>query len=441
MIEKQNSIKLWSPSDLVSIPPRSTPQEIVAFAAPQLSTRDMKSIVNGLEHESYEMVSTFVWAKASAVLKKQIATLGMEFVGEMLGRPDLDEDSDPAASIADHEAISLAEDLGIITSTQGIRLKHALELVTHFTKLEQQAAEDDVMAEEEALILLKTCISSILSKPSFEAAIRFVDFRKALGERTLRSEDGDVLAIVESPYFFIRTTLSVLLALVKGSKGAVQEHAVGNVSTLLPKLWPKLREPEKWQIGQAYAEVNAEGNRIASAGLKRAILKVQGFDFVPESLRSNTFTEAAARVLAAHFGFNNFYTEQEPMEILASLGTAIPRPAFAKCMEATMAVWLGNSWGHSFAAEPAARKIFDSLRDEQWEYYFNECLRRDRTVLDKMTEVKPVSRWIRLARMYFFDKLGIRKSAHVRKFVDASGEGRVDSIQRWAAKLREGTLD
>lgn len=424
----------------MTIPARSTPEEIVAFAKPQLSSRDMKSIVSGLESCSYEMVSTFVWTKASSVLKKQIASLGMEFVGEMLGRQDLDEDSDPAA-LADHEALSLAEDLGIISSTQGIRLKHALELVSHFTRLEQDVAESEEMAEEEALMLLKTCISSILSKPTFETAIRFADFRKALGKRTLKADDGDVVAIVDSPYFFIRTTLSILLSLVKGAKGATQEHAVGNVSTLVPLLWPKLREPEKWQIGQAYAEVNAEGNREASAGLKHALLKVQGFDFVPESLRSNTFTETAARVLAAHFGFNNFYTEQEPMAILASLGTAIPKPAFAKCMEATLAVWLGNAWGHSYAAVSYSLKVFESLRSEQWEYYFNECLRRDRTILDKMQDDRPISRWIDLARKFAFDELSLRKSVTIRKFVESSLGGDGEAIRRLATKIRENAID
>jgi len=400
----------------------------------------MKSIVSGMENGSFEMVSTFVWTKAAAVLKKQISSLGMEFVGEMLGRPDLDEDSDPA-TIADHEALSLAEDLGIINGTQGIRLKHALELVSHFTRLEQDAADSDEMEEEEALMLLKTCISSILSKPTFETAVQFADFRKALGKRTLKDDDGDVLAIVDSPYFFIRTTLSILLSLVKAAKGATQEHALGNLSTLVPKLWPKLREPEKWQIGQAYAEVNAEGNREASTGLKRALLKVQGFDFVPESLRSNTFTETAARVLAAHFGFNNFYTEQEPIATLAGLGTAIPRPAFAKCMEAALAVWLGNAWGYSYAARPYALKIFESLRNEQWEYYFNECLRRDRTVLDKMSETKPLEHWVDLAQKFEFDEFALRKSATITKFVEASVEGKLVEVQRLAAKLREGATE
>jgi len=94
------------------------------------------------------------------------------------------------------------------------------------------------------------------------------------------------------------------------------------------------------------------------------------------------------------FEMNNFYNEQEPMSHLADLGTAIPKPAFAKCLEATIAVWLGNYWGNSWAAEARAERILKSLRPEQWEYYINECLPRDRTVLDKLiTSDKPINRW------------------------------------------------
>jgi hypothetical protein len=94
------------------------------------------------------------------------------------------------------------------------------------------------------------------------------------------------------------------------------------------------------------------------------------------------------------------------MSVLASLGTAIPRPAFAKCMEATLAVWLGNPWGHSWTAVPHAERVLDSLRVEQWEYYLNECLRRDRTVLDKLVSAgKPAQRWREVASRYRFSAL------------------------------------
>src|SRR5258707_1264190 len=152
MSDDDNAIIPWSPSDLVLIPRTVTePVDIVKYGEATLSKRDMKSIVAGFEAEGFEMVSTFVWTKAVAALKKQVATLGMEFVGEMLGRPDLNDDSDPATAIADHEAIGLAEDLGMITTTQSLRLRNALQLVNHFANREATDDDEEAMQREEAI--------------------------------------------------------------------------------------------------------------------------------------------------------------------------------------------------------------------------------------------------------------------------------------------------
>jgi hypothetical protein len=436
MSPKPNSLVPWSSAEVVKIPAHAGPIDLVKYGNHHLSPRDMKSIVSAFQSESYEMVSTFVWSKASAVLKKQIATLGMDFVGEMLGRQDLDENSDPATSIADYEAIRLAEDLALIGPTQALRLKNALSLINHFTALELEASGDELMDANEATSILRYCIDSILGRPSFDVAIRFADFRKNLTEKTFKSDDPNVAAITASPYFFRRTTLSILLSLVKTMKGAPQEHALGNLNLLLPALWDQLREPEKWQIGQAYAEVSAEGNRPATTGIKNALLKVHGFDFVPESLRSNTFSEAAARVLAAHFAYQNFYNEREPMEMLAALGTAIPKPAFGKCMEATLAVYLGNYWGNTWAAEAPAKSVFDTLRTEQWEYYLNECLPRDRTVLDKLSsDNKPTGRWIQLVDDYKISKFKVREE-RIAKLLRATASQDLPTIQKQAKEVR-----
>ena len=89
------------------------------------------------------------------------------------------------------------------------------------------------------------------------------------------------------------------------------------------------------------------------------------------------------------------------MSTLANLGTAIPMPAFAKCMEATLAVRLGNRWGRAISAQPAAKAVLDGLRQTQWDYYMNECLSRDRSVLDKLAnETKPVENWCQIAGQY-----------------------------------------
>lgn len=436
-MSSKNSITVWNPSDTVVIPATAvSPTDIVSYGQATLSKRDIASIVAGFQAASYEMVTTFIWTKAIVTLKKQVATLGMEFVGEMLRRPDLNDLSDPTTSIGDYEAVSLAEDLGMVTPTQGLRLKQAMQLVTHFANLEQAQAEEEQMHMEDATSILRTCITSILGRAKFDAAIQFAQFRKALGERSLTAEDGDVVTLKGSPYFFLRTTLSALLAMIKSAQGAQLEHAVGNCMLLVPLFWPRFKDPERWQVGQAYAEVSSAGNRLAISGIKRALLQVQGFDFVPESLRSNTFTETAARVLSAHFAYNNFYNETDPMTILANLGSTIPMPAFSKCMEATLAVWLGNVYGSSFNATPWAQKLLNELRPTQWEYYFNECLYSDRTVLDKLcSEPKPTSRWKALIANTVPDNINIRDKL-VQELIYVSRLGRDDLITSKANQLR-----
>lgn len=442
MSSTSNLITVWTAPDAVKIAANeSAPDKIVAHVQSTLSKRDMTSIVAAFKAESYEMVSTFVWTKAAAALKKQIATLGMEFVGEMLKRPDLNDDSDPATSIADHEVISLAEDLGIITATQGLRLKHALEFVNHYARLDQRAAEQEPMQKEEAIGLLKTCVSAILGQPELGPAIEFATFRRRLTQSTLKPDDPNIAVIDASPYFFMRTTLSILLSTIKTAKGATLEHAVGNIMVLAPIFWPKMRGPERWQVGQAYAEVNAAGNRLAAAGLKKALLDVRGFDYVPESLRSSTFTEAAARVLSAHFAFNNFYKEGEPMAMLADLGTAIPMPAFAKCMEATLAVSLGNRWGRASAAQKHASRVLQSLRDTQWLYYLGECLPSDGTILAKLAEDdKPVKEWIALIKEFVQSDVTLLER-RVKELLSASmgsnDPNAIRKIKRKAAALRD----
>ncbi len=372
------------------------PAEITKFAV-QLRQRDRSQIVSAFSNEHYEMASTYIWSRAITALKKQLATLGSEFIGEMLQRPDIGAGADVVSAVTPSEAISLAEDLGMISSTNAMRLRHAHETINHFTDYNSEADTDDEegMSRDEALICLRACVNSILGQPELEVAHDFARFRKRLEEKTFAKDDSEIVGLLVSPYFFLKTTLSVLLALLRTSNGAQLEHAVRNTRLILPKIWERLRKPEKWQAGQAYAEIYAEGKKDAVNGLKAALSEVAGFDYVPENLRSATFTRAAHDVLAAHQGFNNFYNEATPMQSLASLGSTIPSPAFPMCMTATLCVWLGNSYGYAWGAQDSAKKVLRALSRDRWAYYLDEVLPRDTEVLMKLTFSKSLSGNIR----------------------------------------------
>jgi hypothetical protein len=227
-----------------------------------------------------------------------------------------------------------------------MRLRHAHEVINHFSEFGELSDDDsedaEGMTQEEALLCLRSCINSILGQPKLEVAHDFATFRRSLEERTFTGNDEQIVGLLNSPYFFLKTTLSILMALLRTASGAQLEHVVRNNKLILPRIWPKLRKPEKWQTGQTYAEIYAEGKKDAVNGLKAALSEVAGFDSVPENLRSATFTRAAKDVMDAHQGMNNFYNEPSPMRALASLGSTIPSSAFPVCMTATLCAWLGN---------------------------------------------------------------------------------------------------
>src|SRR5438445_2770539 len=112
------------------------------------------------DKEAYEMAATFVWSKAIAALKKQLAGLGMEFVGEMLGRTDLDEASNPITDVREDEAIELAEQLAMITATEAIRLRNGQALVNHF--LGPVVSRGEQMHREEAISIVRSCVINFL---------------------------------------------------------------------------------------------------------------------------------------------------------------------------------------------------------------------------------------------------------------------------------------
>lgn len=420
-----SELALWEPVLPDKIPASASSASEITKYARQLSSRDIRAIVSAFEHEDYEMMAGFVWQKSLAALKKQVAGLGMDFVGEMLGRQDISATSSPLTAISDFEAISLAEDLGMTNSTEALRLRQGLQLVTHFSALDDRESEEEQMNREDAVSILRACVQSILSLPRIEVAVKFAEFRKALETKTFAASDSEIKTLLASPYFFKRTTLSIVLALLKSADGAQLEHATGNLNVLIPVLWNELRKPEKWQTGQAYAEVYAAGKKMAATGLRQALLAVKGFDFVPETLRSDTFSAAAAKLLAAHDALNNFYNEPEPMRILASLGTSIPKPAFPIAMSAVLTVVIGNPWGVSNAAQSDAEALLAGLRKEQWEYYLNECLPSDRRVAENVGYYnKPALRWIALVTRYSLQSLHVQRKK-VHELISAATPGNV----------------
>ncbi len=430
------NVALWMPAAPPAVPDTLSDPSQIASRALQLRDRERNQIAVNFQAGNFELAASFVWLRTMALLKKQLAALGMGFIGELLQRPDIDEFSDIRTAVSDTDAISLARDLGMITPLQTMRLLQSQATVAHFTGLENDPSfdQEEIMTQEEAISCLRVCVQGVLGHEQVSVAEDFKRFRTKLETQTLENDTPEIVKLRSSPYFFIRTAISILLSLFKTAKGAQLEHAARNALLIVPQFWERLKAPERWQVGQAYAVEFSEGRKDSVKGLHAVLLAVAGFDYVPENLRSTTFVQVASNVIAAHQGMNNFYNEPGPMRELASLGTSIPGPALAACITAVLCVKIGNYYGVSFAAQVPADQVLQRLSSDRWIYYINERLENDRTILSKLSDHRLLDRWIDLVRPLSLDASKIT-SREGRALINATNAGDRDKAKRIAQSM------
>jgi hypothetical protein len=405
-----NNLVAWKTNQAVVVEDNISDPGLIAERALQLRPRERDQIAMNLSVGNYEMASVFVWTRTMSLLKKQLGSLGNSFIGELLQRPDIDESTDLGSAVSETEAISLARDLGILTPLQTKRLLNSQTIVAHFAGGDVEVADDEGMTLEEAVSCLRVCVQGVLGQDKISAAEDFKAFRLKLEAETLSADSPEIGRLDAAPYFFVRTAISILLNIFRTSKGAQLEHASRNAQAIIPRYWATLKDPERWQIGQAYAQEFNDGRKDSVKALHSVLIAVNGFDYVPENLRSATFVRVAAAVIAAHQGMNNFYNEPAPMRELASLGSSIPNPALANCMTAALCVRLGNPYGVSSAAQPYAKKVLESISNERWIYYLNGRLEQDLVVLPKLLSDRSRKQWMEVIAAVNVDPAQITNS-------------------------------
>lgn len=411
---------------------------ILTSYAKQLNTRDRNQLISAFNNKSYEMASSYIWQKTLSLLKEKLESLGIVFLSEILNRPDIKENSLIEQKISDYEAIGLSEELGLIDRTGAFRLKETYEKIHHFGSLSEDESEIYQMTKEDCTSVIRACVNTVIGQQEIEAGLDFKTFRDSLEDVIFKNDSEEIKKLKLSPYFHKRTSIRVLLSLIKTRFGAQLENVLANAILIIPLLWSELLKPERWQIGRAYSELSADGKLVAVSGLRKILLEVKGFDYVPEDLRSNSYMQAANDILLAHDEWNNnFFKETSPTKLLLKMGSVIPFPALSVCMTSVLSVCLGNQYGVSFTAQPYAKEILDKISDDRWIYFLNDCLPSDERILFKLFIDSPVKKWCEIVKSY---KLVSKAKDYVQnkniiKLLKSSEKEQYNVVKSQAAKL------
>ena len=359
----------------------------------QLRKKEVATIYALYNGESYEIASETIWERAIRVLRERVLSLGLEFVGEMVGLDNMDY----VRELPAFEVINLAAELGFINSTGKMRLSQANELVQHYRGRDIE----EEMPQNESDTVIRACIQYILGYESSEISIEFGDFRNSLKYDLFEKQSQKMEMLINSPYFYKKTTVRTLINLIASTEGAEYETVSSNFSSIIEAVWESLTSDDRYFVGVTYSKYANKGELKYIVTFKQALEKVHGFDYVPENLRSLSFIRAAKNIKKVHYEFNNFYKEPDAVKTLERLGNHIPKPAIKESISATLMVLLGNFYGSSNGAEDTAYKILDKLDKASWKYYINECFPYDEDVLakiaagDRRTQV-----WCRVVKKY-----------------------------------------
>lgn len=373
-----NELVLYTASSGIAMAPTASDVPAMMTYNRALKQRDADKIVQAVNAGLYDMAAEYIWSRTINILKKDIMQFGDEFVAEMLDRPNGDIDS-----ISEYEIISLSADLGFINKTAKMEFLQYSETIQHYMS---DTDPDEEYPSTKLVDMVRSCIKHVLGYDTVEYEVPFVTFRERLKSEVVNASHPVYSQLMSSPYFYKKTITKTLLNLAKTLQdSAERENIFANIGYIIPGIWPSLSSDDRWAVGRSYAQANSDGDINLSKSLKSLLIKIKGFDYVPENLRSNSYIKAAKDLLSAHFGMNNFYNEPAYAKVLSEMGSSIPAPAFGTCMTAILACRLGNRYGYSWNAQQYLNVLLDRVSPDRWLYYFETIFPTDETILYKLS--------------------------------------------------------
>ncbi len=424
-----NEIVLYQESAGITILPNvADVSELISYNK-SLAPKDAQKVVKAYENGLYDMAAEYIWSRTINTLKKNILNFGEDFVAEMLDRPD----SMSVEDITDYEIITLSSDLGFINKTAKIEFLQFSEIIQHYMSNDEP---DESFPVTKLIDIVRSCVKYVLGYEKVEYEMSFSDFREKLKSEYITEDHELYNQLLPAPYFYKRTVFKTLMNLAKITPDSAQREIIlNNLVTILAEIWQALSSEEKWVVGRAYAQCLNEGDNRLLVALKSVLLKVRGFDFVPENLRSNSYITAAKKLLTAHQGINNFYNEPGKAKYLSQMGSSIPAPAFGSCMTSVLACKLGNRYGISWDAQKYLDAILKTVSKDRWTYYLDNVLPNDDIVLYKLTENAMAERWIEIVAEYNLHRLDAELKKDVKDILQFSTQNNIRQLKVLANRM------
>ena len=345
----------------------------------------------------FDAALNYLWDETIAELRRRVARYDLAYFFDIaVPSPDrrkglhAEEDLN---QISDQDLIRAAREIGLISDIG----YQQLDLIRYMRNYASAAHpnQNEINAYQ-LLGWIETCIKEVITLPETQLVAETKRLLHNVRAGTITSKNASATA-----EFFADLPSESADNIAAGFFGIYvdedsDERARDGVRLLMPHLWPRVTEPKRREFGVKYGKYVANGDTERSQRARELLDVVHGASYLPEQVRAAEVSNAIDDLLAAHRGFNNFYTEPGPARRLNRLSSepvppAVRDPYVQAVVEAFLTNGNGIAWaadGHYAAmisrfgpveAELAIRQIFEpttasKLRFESAKSKFNEML-------------------------------------------------------------------
>lgn len=404
----------------------------------QLNKNEQDKVVKTFKVGMYDMSAEYIWLRTINLLREKLSVFGDDFIADMVGGDYFESIKD----ISENSIIDLAADIGYINQAARIHFKQTSELLYYYQSREARERDHEELRKMQAASIISSCVIYGLQVNTDEEFIPYTNMRKDLQSSILTIDSQLLDTLKGSPYFYIRTIARTMLNLSTDKENPAIDIILENLKIVLITVWEKLEENDRWPVGIAYSQAVSSGNAMLTKALRSVLNTVKGFDYVPESTKSDAYRKTAGLLLEKHKAFDNFYNEPTVAKLLANMGSTIPKAAVISCLTSVLICKMGNSYGVSRQAQEYLDDILSTITTEKWAYFFNN-VKSNNELLYELAYVERINGeapnevleiWTNLSIQYSFSNL-ILEDKEISELLHYSANGNYKRVKGIAKRL------
>lgn len=340
-----------------------------------------------LEVDLNDAAINYFWNLTILDLQKKIEKYGIDYFASAInwdGKPL--RKIDDLRDVKDYQIIDGAYALGILPDEAQFFLQKCREIRNNFSSAHYPMGDLDRF---ETMNFIKNCIKYVLTYDLPVPGIQIKDLIERLSRESLNKGE-EINYIIESQSGRIHGAIlhSLFNRFIDRDCDVILKN---NIKLIAPRLWGMVDDEVKSSIASKFVSLkDIQGQDEANEAL--SFLKmVDGVSFIPQGFLDVIFTKHSRRLLDAHFGVNNFYSEPGYARELKSLGYNVPVSVMQLYVKAVLLSYVGNCYGISHDAQIYNEGMITNLSQTGLRYLF-KVISKDVQVIRELSSSLPASR-------------------------------------------------